>query len=562
MEDAQKPVVSRRILWIGVAALSGLALLVASVLWGWPKYRSWSSARALQQAQEAHLTGEFRRQQLFLEQAVQVDPGNQAARRALASFYDQAGLSRGLELWQRLVAEDAYSGENQAGLILCLLRLGRDGEAATALRSLPSELKEQPALLRAAAALALREGKATELSVYLDKLAVASPDGGLELEFSRRALAYTASKGSEREEAFAWLLKEAREGRSRIRATLVLLDTPLAEGDPGAEERAARVAGWVLAAAGKAGSTAPAKSGISELLHYLMTQPEPSARDAAALMAWMRHRGLAIDALYWCSSLRPPAGGSREVVAEAAECAIVAGRPHELRAALEAGAWGPVAPDVLALVFASRIQMTRGARANALATWGDALAAAGEDVSALRVMQRVSEAWGWSRPREECLRRLVRLRPFESPLWGSLLHLVQAEGDVDATLAVLADWCRVQNDPPRVLGERLLLASLLGRLEARERIRLSTLAASAEAPLRVRLAEALVRMGEGLGAVPLSESEVRGEAPRVRLAQALLLQAAGRSEEARGLAETLGEVSFLKEEKDLLNSLLRRSGSP
>lgn len=555
MEDNESQGIPlRRILLWGGAAFVSLGLLTGGGIYFWPKYKAWTSVRALQEAQEAQLAGEYRRQQLFLEQAVQMDASNLEARRQLALFCYQGGLPQAVPLWVALTEVEPGSIENHRGLVLALLRRGEVQEAAAALGRVPESLRETVEYRRLAAAVAMSRGDMKELEVQLEALArlETAPEG---LRLSRAALALGSADPAQREAAWSELEALARRDEFRIRACLVLLKA-LPPTQPGVPPPAADLAERILGPRRAGSSLLPGvRRGLSDLVQHMMTQPSPIPEDAAELMQWMRLQGLAREALVWAAGQPAALRGSPRVLGQRAECALQLGQWRELRETVAAGVWGAIPEEAITLVFAARIQRDAGSVANSRATWADAAALAERNPAALRVLHRLAEGWGWRAEAERCLQQLVRNFPREDRLWVSLLHLAQAEGSADKTLQVLEAWSKAQGEPARVYSEWMLLAALLDHVEVDQQARLTEAAALPGASPMLRLAAALNACRKaGKGHVPVVPEglEASSLTPRARLAWGILLLQAGKGEEARKAVAGLGQVAFLPEEKALL----------
>lgn len=537
----------------GVALVLGGS--VAAAVIGWPRYRAWSSARALQAAQEAQLSGELRRQQLFLEQAVQMDSTNMEARRGLAEFASTNGLPTALGLWDALVQAEAGNIQNHRGLILAQVKAGRADQAAAVFGRIPAELRGTLEYHRMGALVAVQTGNGAELAVHVDALSKLSPDVE-SMRFSRSAIALGSRDEAERSGAFSELVEFARKDAFRIRGTILLLSTLPTPADAQAlDALAVRILGERPRAL-----FARTRYGLADLMHHMMSQPAPSEEEVVALMDWMQQRGLSRDALMWCGTQDAKVRNAPVVLLRRAACAQQLGHWRELREAVQLGAWGQADEDIVTLVFASRIQRDAGSLVNSRSTWSDAFAKATKRPLSMRVMQRVAEGWGWRAESLRCLRELVQLYPADESLWVSLVRAAQAEGDTEGTLQALAEWSRVRGEPPRVVAEQLVLLAILDRLSPEQAARLARDAASEQAAPPLRLAAALEASRKTAPSV-LPEFELARLSPRARLAYALLAQRAGRAAEAVKAVEGLSAVAWLPEEKALLSKIQSLSAS-
>lgn len=545
--DGEGIPVRRIVLWTAVAC-GVLALLVGGGLYGWPKYKAWTSAKALRLAQEAHRAGELRNQELYLEQAVQMDSANLEARRQFAAFKEQQGDPLATEMWTALVALDPLDFENRKGLVLSLLRRGGRDSAQKILAETPESQRSEKNYLRVAAAVAMENGDLQSLERFLGLLAAQdSAPGGLQI--SKAGLELGSADAQVRAQARATLVALAKQDGFRIRATLVLLRS--------LKPASAKVDGPELAKAilSKAGEGLLSRDGPVEktldLTQYMMGQPAPSPEDAAALMEWMQGQGMARAALFWCSTQVPALRSSMPVLARRAACAMQLRHWRELRETVGLGVWGGIGEDTLTLVFASRIQWDQGSTVNARATWADAMAQVERQPTALRVMQRLAAGWGWKPEELRCLELLVNYYPQEDLYWRGLLQHAQFDGSANRTMEVLEQWCHVRGDPPAVLEEEFLLGSLLGVLGAERAQQLASYATHEEVSPVVRIALALQACREGRPASVEGLSSA-GLSPRARLALAVVLLQQGKGSQAKEALLGLGQVVFLPEERSLI----------
>jgi tetratricopeptide (TPR) repeat protein len=110
--------------WV-IAILAFVLLLGASAAVVGPMLaRAWHE-RSLQADLEELRREEYRQTWQGLEQAVQSDPENLAARRQLAEFYDEAGLPLALDEWRAIIHLDPANQANRLALAQCAQHLGQ-----------------------------------------------------------------------------------------------------------------------------------------------------------------------------------------------------------------------------------------------------------------------------------------------------------------------------------------------------------------------------------------------------------------------------------------------------
>ena len=208
--------------WVAVGAAVALAGLLAAGYWGVVRWIAWREKGILQKAETAFFEHDFRRAQLLLEQAVQVNPRNLDARRQLAEFYERFGSPLALARWQDAVALEPERDEARYALAGCALRLGQPLVAREALVGVSAPGREGLEFHRLAAGLALLADDRPTLEHHLAALAALEP-GDARARFNLAALQLVSPDPATSAAGRAALVALARNGPLRIRATIELM---------------------------------------------------------------------------------------------------------------------------------------------------------------------------------------------------------------------------------------------------------------------------------------------------------------------------------------------------
>lgn len=192
---------NRRLWWILAGSLGGLVGVVLFIwLVGWPRLQRRLEARDLRQVEEYIAQKDYRRAQLSLEQAAQVNPRNFAARRRLADFYMQAGSLQSLTTWRELVEVEPENDANRLGWANAALHFGALPVAREALAGVSATGRATADYHRVAAGVALAAGDKNTLLRELKALAQTDP-ASVRLHFNAVAVAMLGADADEAAEA-------------------------------------------------------------------------------------------------------------------------------------------------------------------------------------------------------------------------------------------------------------------------------------------------------------------------------------------------------------------------
>lgn len=543
---------ARKLMWVGAAV--GVVILGLIGLWQWG-YRK-IEARSLHRAEAYIAARDFRSAQLTLEQAVQVNPDNQDAKRALAEFYTQLFPAQALPLWEQLFAEDPASDVFALGLSRTALLLKKYDVVRRALEGVSNEGRGKAVYKRHRAALALATKDSPELTRQLGDLAALEPENA-RMQYNAAAAAAHSSDPAQASSARAKLVELAKGEQMRARATLQLLQLAAASKNYQEEVR-------LLAAEILSGHTFVRTPGLFELAEYMKEQTSPAPEDAGDLIEWMAGLEWSREAFLWAEELPAGTQKSPPVRRALAECAVRMKDWTRLHEQLQAGAWGRQPEGLLDLAFAARVQQDGAGRARALDTWTDAvnIAAKGKSRAGFDALERLASSWRWGEALETVLWRAHEIIPGETKYYGRLAALAEGRGDSTKLDKIYRDWTDALPDDRYAWASRLYLGVLRGGLDGHARSKAGELIKRADLLPEEAMIWAWAEVGSGSLEPGAALDRIATLTPKIRLRpRAALLHAelslrAGRVEQAAESWRAAASLpSKLPEERAWLNRL-------
>ncbi len=536
-----------------------LGLVLATVIYvGIERWMSHADERNSQEAATAFFAHDFRRTELLLEQAVQVNPRNLETRRQLAEFYERANPPLALARWREAVALEPERDEVRYALAGCALRLNRPDIAREALLGVSAAGQGGLEFVRLAAGLALLVGDHVALEQNLTRMAQLEPDD-LRSRFNLAALRLVSTDPATAAAARQVLVTLAQGGPLSIRATIELMRFAGRVTPPEAGWN--RVAQEVLPAAATANWPA--------LLDHMLAQPDPLPTDAAALVSWMNDLGQGDQALAWLAKLDAKTQASPPVRQAQADGVARLGDWIQLQHLVGDGAWGPVSANIATLAFAAHVQH-QGAGANhARDTWTDALDQAQTQLTALHVLQRLGGAWDWPEATKDTLWRIAKNFPEETPAWRALIAGAEADSDSTEAWEVALAWSRAQPMRPAAQAHAQWLNVVLNKADPElQNAAGAALTQPAAAPEMLAAGALLMlRAGHATEALQALRPHEAGLAnsPRAALVYGNLLALAGEPREAERWLGLAAAAKLLPQEHTLLQQardLVTPAGGP
>jgi thioredoxin-like negative regulator of GroEL len=546
----------KKLKYIGLSVL--LMLIAGALVYGvaWPKLRLWQQGRSVLEADRYERNGDYRRALLTLEQTVQLYPRNADARRRLANFLERLGQRQSLEHWKELVRTEPGDAENLIGLAAAALRFGEVETGRQALAQLRETGRTSKDYHRLSAGLALmaRDGPALE-SALVELVRLQPADLRIQLNLAITRL--QSGDPLKAEAGRAALLALAGSDGIRTRAVVELLNDLSRRWPRPAAGRAEAFAELAAALTPAAGPTfEPRERGdpVERLISYAMRQPAPDPEDVGALMSWLILNGRAGAAFAWLDGLPENIRRSLLVTAPAAEAALRTSDWPHLRRLLLAGAWGPVSAGVVEAAYAAR-ERRHG--------WAGAVEAGQASLTALRLLLRLSDAWGWPEEQRQVLTAISQRFANEAWAWRRLISYALTRGDAEQLWQIYQRWSRALPGDATVQIEAAIVGLLLEKRGAPTAEVTAEFARQQPANPGATVAQALAlwrgqRLEEALPLLAALPGSV-WEEPRYALAYGLMLSAAGRARESEPLLNRAAADRLLPDEQILIEQARARN---
>lgn len=409
----------------------GVLLAVPLAFWGTlkvrstvlPRYQLWKQSRALEQARGFMKQQDSRNAKIALDVALLAAPGNPSAWRTAAEFLEQTGALQAVRVRRQIVELSPETLDDRIALIMTAIRFNDRVAAREALAGMTVEQAQKPEALRAALAFALLTNNAPIADALYDRLRTIFPNDQ-QLRYDHAALRCLIPNPELAAAALAEVEKFAAMPEYRIRALRWLLVDALKRKDN------VRARQWSLQLASD-----PAAE-MSDLLHRanvailiegqkleailpaLETRAAGRGADVATVVRWLLNQQQVGRAVAWLAKLPPEILNQSAVADVRGELALSAQDWVLLGTLLEQGVWGKVVPGTVQLALSARLLSDRNRTDLRKRVWEEALASAGTNVWALRMLTRLSGAWKWDQEMELSLWAVVRAYPDQT--WAHL----------------------------------------------------------------------------------------------------------------------------------------------
>lgn len=461
---------SRRRRWVKPAIFIGIPVLALAGWQGWqkarPHYLRWKQQRALTQAREFIEKHDAPNAQMALEVALRTVPGNPETLRVAADLLEQVGSPQAMRLRRNVVAASPDSAEDAARLVLCCLRFRDFNAAKDAISRMPKSMADQPVALRAALAYAIATNDSPVADYIFEKLRALAPDDK-NLRHAHALLLLKHPKDEIREKAEAELLAIAKaEPDSALQINRELAGAALLRRDYAtAKLRMKEVLADPQASLGdrlrKANVDLVVDRQPFEPI-YAELAPLASATPAEAVefTQWLIVQNRAAEADKWLAALPDSIRSDPSVKSAQADVIAQLKDWDRLDAALAAGAWGPIPKDVLRLAMAARTVDSPARPSLRRETWEMTISAAGTNLPALRVLQRLAATWQWTDESEFTLWTIARTFPEQTWAHQSLFNLYRQKKNTGSMRDVMAALRRADGTVPRYQHDWALLTML------------------------------------------------------------------------------------------------------
>jgi hypothetical protein len=485
-----------------VVVIGGLGVLGAFV--GVPVWRHWQNRKSLAQAEVFAQKRDYRDLLLSLRRATELAPGDLATWRAAAQILAEVGSPDTLVAQEQLTRLAPQDMALRLALVQDALRFGRFDTAEATLDGIDAAARRDVTFHRLAAALAMAMGRTTDLDRELRAIIAAEP-GNLDAQFTEASLRLWGADRAAHDAGEAELEKLLTEPAVRVRAAIELLSSPNRLGSPA---EVARVLTLVLARFAPNAApdfTAPAVPAWNALIEGVKSAAASSAPNAALTARWLAEIGRWPDALAWIETLAPAVRNAPVVAEVDAEIAGEHDEIGRMATLLRAGAWGDWPANAQILALAARVQQLHYGEDRAQQTWGDAVAACGDSLFALRNLARLSSEWHYVVGEELVLQRVLKRDPKAFWAYSALRGLYLEQGDFAHLWELYGAWSKLLPDDSSVVAAWLMLGSVLDHSDRAALTRAAALHGRFPDSLPAEVAHAAVlwRMNRASEAAPI-----------------------------------------------------------
>lgn len=552
-----------KIFWV-VLALCLTVLLGGGLWWGRPAYRSFKEQRAVTRATAFMEENDGRNAVLSLRQALALNPANIEAIGLMAALAESTRSPQVLA-WRKRAAELDPSVENQLLLTAAALRVESPPFpiATSTLTTLAPIGETNAAYHLLASQLALRLNRPADAVRHLENAAQIEPTNQLH-QLNLATLRLQSCDWAIAEMARAQLLALADITNYSAVALRSLVSDALAREKPGeAHELVTR-----LLDQGQAGfsdhllqltvlhkARAP---GLESAVEATREAASSNTSDILSTVAWMVGHDHAVEAMGWIQSLPLEVQEQPVILLARAECYLGAKDWSGLELWLEAQDWAQ--QECVRLTLLSKALREQGRIEMADANWRRAVGSAGKQPQALATLSRLAAVWEWDHELESLLWSAARDVTRNDWAFRALGGFYQSRTNTPGLYRL--HKALLEKEPQLVMlqNNTAMIALLLDRDldQARAMAQRVYETSKTNAIFVSTYAYALHLQGQTDEALELMQSlsEDQLQHPPIALYQAVLLQAAGRTEQARRYAAAARQAPLmLPEEAALIESL-------
>ena len=550
----------RRFIKLIVGGLVGLILVIVLVYTGAHFFQRWQERHLIRRAAAYLSGGDVKAAALSARRAVQMNPANADAARAMAQIADRAGDRTAPEWWRKVLDLQPHNAEDALALVRSALRGNDLATAEKTLDGLDEAAKRTAGYHAASGRLAEMKKNPVEAERHWAKASEIAPDN-TSYQFQLALIRLGTNDKSKRESARAVLERLRADPKQRAAATRTLI----LDGEAHHEE-----AHRMQLLANELQSYPEAlfsdhllyleilrqlhDPGFAGYLKKLEQDAAPNPTDLASLLSWMSSNETAAAAVEFGKTLPAESMGkwpvSPALAASYASLQDWAGLERLARTT----EWPPF--DFLRRAYLSRALRAQDKKLPAEEEWIAAQKEASSQPQSLLVLARTVAAWGWE---AETVDLLWILAKNEDTKLEALQTLYQHYAKLGDTTGLYRTLLRLVEVLPNdlTLQNNLAQISLLLGADV-ERARKVAAEIKGKEPLNgayvSTYAFSLYTNGDVKGALQamdqLSQDQLRD--PSVAVYYGVVLAAAGQKEKAREYLRRAAEANLLPEEKALV----------
>jgi tetratricopeptide (TPR) repeat protein len=550
----------RRFIKLIVGGLVGSVLVIVLVYTGVHFFHRWQERHLVRRAAAYLSGGDVKLAALSARRALQMNPANADAARALAQIADRTGDRAALECWRRVLDLQPNNTEDALSLVRSALRLNDLAAAEKALDGLDEAAKRTAAYHAASGRLAEMKKHPAEAEHHWAEASALAPDN-ISYQFQLALIRLGSSDQAKREPARQVLERLRADPKQRAASTRALILDGMAH-----QEEAHRT--QLLASELQSYPEALFSDrllyleilrkvrdpGFAEYLGKLQKDAASNPADLASLLSWMSGHENAAAAIEFAKTLPAQSVGKWPVApALAAAYASVPDWPglEQLTSTTE---WPPF--DFLRHAYLCRALRGQNKKLPAEQEWIAAQKEASTQPQSLLILARSAAAWGWE---AETVDLLWVLTKSEDTKLEALQTLYQHYAKLGDTTGLYRTLLRLVEVLPHdlALQNNLAQISLLIGADV-ERARKVAAETRSKEPRNgayvATYAFSLYTSGDVKGALQtmdqLTPDQLRD--PSVAVYYGVVLAAAGQKEKAREYLQRAAKATLLPEEKALV----------
>jgi Flp pilus assembly protein TadD len=550
----------RRFIKLIVGGLVGLVLVIVFVYAGVHFFHRWQERHLIRRAAAYLSGGDVKLAALSARRAVQMNPANADAARAMAQIADRAGDRAASEWWRKVLDLQPHNTEDALALVRSALRVNDLATAEKTLDGLDEAAKGTAGYHAASGRLAEMKKNPVEAERHWAKASEIAPDN-TSYQFQLALIRLGTNDQSKRESAREVLERLRADPKQRAAATRTLILDGVAHHDEahGMQLLASELQSYPEALFSDRLLYLEIlrqlhDPGFAEYLKRLEQDAASNPADLASLLSWMSSNETAAAAVEFGKTLPAEVVGKWPVSpALAAAYASLKDWPG-LEQLVRTTEWPPF--DFLRRAYLSLALRGQDKKFPAEQEWMAAQKEASAQPQSLLLLARTVAAWGWDAETVDLLWVLAKNDDTKLEALQTLYQHYAKLGDTSGlyrTLLRLAE--ALPND--LTLQNNLAQISLLLGADV-ERARKVAAEIMGKEPANgayvSTYAFSLYAQGDVKGALQamdqLSQDQLRD--PSVAVYYGVVLAAAGQKEKARGYLRRAAEAKLLPEEKALV----------
>ena len=495
-----------------------------------------------------------------LKEALDLDPADRNALRALAEVYTRRGLPAALPLWERLMRLPGAADRDAHDYLRAALDLGRFDLAETDLARLLSQTNSPQETRVLATDFYLRQGDPTRAFEFAEEARKADPTNELHQLRSARVLLAMPDPDRKREglARLGALSQPTPDLRLRVlellrqapdlppAETLALLDRWKGTQDVPFAEDLARTDLLVRLEPGRR----------AELISAVVRRHRLGSPEAqAALVTWLNRIGAQTELLAAYQreeALRQPA-----VLPAYYEALALSGRWTELQAAT---AGTPALEPAILDAFRTAVAVHLGQEELAREHWRRALDRAQDNPDRIQGLGELLVRLDCLPQALDAYDRLTRMPIYRATGYRLLAEAYRQARDAERLRTLMTEWASFAGDDPGPENAFCYLSALLRKDFVRAERRATALVERFPPQIgyRATLAFVLLRRGEAAAALDLfqrARADVSQASPETRLIYAATLDANDQHERALAIVRQLPRGDLLPEELEIVRRI-------